>query len=321
MSFPFPTEIWLFIAKLALLRPWTSNQFNRPLGDFDGIEGFAQTLPVFKEIVHCLKAESFRISLMELSRAQIEHSSARRVRCLQIQTRNLDESSEALHHSQSLFEKLACFSMLTSLSFSAPGPPLQTLYQLQKLPFANSLESIDIRGTWESEYRAGIAFDRSQSHVVCFPNLLRLRLSKEAWIETERIPEQIVHILASFLGGCQKLELFSIHSALDDDAWLEQRSAHMRSIDHLQPSEGYLRYIGHCPLCFENYDHANVVKKENAMTRCLAEQFPNLSEVRWANLWAKFVRDECGQRGTRITREGSKVVLVRVDGMNEHSNE
>ncbi|KAL5512969.1 hypothetical protein ACEPAH_3367 [Sanghuangporus vaninii] len=317
MSSPFPTEIWFFIARLALLRPWTSIQFNRPPGDFDGIEGFAQALPVFKEIVQALKAESFSISPMELSRAQIEDDTTRRVKCLQIPARNLDESSEALHHSQSFFEKLAGFSTLTSLSFSAPGPLLQTLHQLQKLPFANCLESIDIRGTCEFEARADFACDQSQSLVVCFPNLLRLRLSKEAWIETERISEQVVYILASFFGGCQKLELFSIHAALDDDAWLEQRSEHMRSIDHLQPSEGYLRYMGHCPLCFENYDHANVVKKENAMTRCLAEKFPRLSEVRWANLWAKFVRDECGQRSTRITRKGSKVILVRADEMKE----
>ncbi|KAL5492180.1 hypothetical protein ACEPAI_3627 [Sanghuangporus weigelae] len=317
MSFPFPLEIWQLIARHAISCPWTSSQFNRPLGDFDSIEGFARSSPLFKEIVQSLRDESFSISLMDLSRAPIKDNEARRVRYLQILSRNLDESSEALHHSRSLFEKSACFSMLTSLSLSSFWPPLRTLKRLERLPFANCLESIDIRGPWELECRTDIAYNHIQSPDVCFPNLLRLRLSKESWFETERITEQDVYILATSFGRCQKLELFSIHSALDDDAWLAQRTAHMMSIEHLQPSEGYARDMRDCPLCFESYDHSNVIRKENAMTRFMAEKLPKLSEIRWADLWANTIQDEYGQRGTKIIREGSKVVLVRVDGMNE----
>ena len=120
-----------------------------------------------------------------------------------------------------------------------------------------------------------------------------------------------------FIRACQKLELLSIHVTMDSDIWLEQRAAHAMSIDHLQPSEGYERDIRDCPLCFTSYDHARTIRRENRATRSLAETFPNLVEVRYASVWSTDTREECGQRGTKITREGNNIVLTRDDGMSE----
>lgn len=72
----------------------------------------------------------------------------------------------------------------------------------------------------------------------------------------------------------------------------------------------------HCPACsdFKSSDHASIARRENAVTRILAQALPNLSEVRWLNRWAFDRRGEAGQLGTRIVREDNQIVLLRDDG-------
>lgn len=71
-----------------------------------------------------------------------------------------------------------------------------------------------------------------------------------------------------------------------------------------------------CPACsdFKSSDHASTARRENAVTRILAQALPNLSEVRWLNRWAYDRKDEAGQLGTKIIREDSQILLLRDDG-------
>lgn len=72
----------MLIARHAIAQPWQSHQFNQPQGDFDSIEGFAQTSTVFKGIVRSLKDEIFVVTMLDFPKARIHDAAARRVRCV-----------------------------------------------------------------------------------------------------------------------------------------------------------------------------------------------------------------------------------------------
>ncbi|EJD07307.1 uncharacterized protein FOMMEDRAFT_16005 [Fomitiporia mediterranea MF3/22] len=124
--------------------------------------------------------------------------------------------------------------------------------------------------------------------------------------------------MSVFFSGCRNLQLLSIHVALDKGDDIDtMHEVHCSSLEHLVPSEGYERYMFKCPLCLESYDYAFVVRSENMAARIFAEKLPNLSEIRWLDLWAWDNFDEGCQRRIKITRQGNATKLIRDDEREE----
>ncbi|EJD07305.1 uncharacterized protein FOMMEDRAFT_24715 [Fomitiporia mediterranea MF3/22] len=303
-----PIELWILIVKSAVALPVNRNWFNPRSGNFECVKGLAKSSETFTEIVQALKDEILVLSFPGIE--QVSPSSARRAKHLDIV-----DNSRLL--GTPVLDRIAGFSQLTSLSLSAQEEPINILLCLQSLDVSRTLQSIDVEGGWARMFHLGDYpkhFFPSTS--LSFPNLKRLRLRHMGLIPFCRnsFQEQVMRDVALFFSGCSDLQLISIHVPLDDaDDFYGLLNVHRFLLDHIVPSEGYERDMTSCPICFKAYNHARVARAENSATRIFAEKLPNLSEIRWMNIWADSP-EEGHQRQIKITRQRGAITLTSDDG-------
>ena len=75
-----PVELWMLITRFAMQQPWDSTCFLPHIGNFECVEGFANTSIAFRKIVQALKDEILVVSLHDFPYVLADNVKEKKVR-------------------------------------------------------------------------------------------------------------------------------------------------------------------------------------------------------------------------------------------------